>query len=99
MSRGLPACTPGLRDLSQAVLREDMPARGQGRHDSKEDAAVSMRLVMHELEQQHRTSPMAPPDIKVREWVRMRLCGLCVCVYVCVLSVWSALVVCVQTCM
>lgn len=32
---------------------------------------------------------MAPPDIKVREWVRMRLCGLCVCVCVCSVCVVS----------
>mmetsp|Transcript_29516 Transcript_29516/g.76530 ORF Transcript_29516/g.76530 Transcript_29516/m.76530 type:complete len:776 (-) Transcript_29516:1184-3511(-) len=63
--RGLPACTPGLRDLSQIVLHQDMPARGQGRHDSVEDAAVSMRLVMHELASQQRTPPMEPPEIKV----------------------------------
>ncbi|KAF5829453.1 hypothetical protein DUNSADRAFT_16064 [Dunaliella salina] len=63
--RGLPACTPGLYDLSQIVLHQDMPARGQGRHDSVEDATVSMRLVMHELARQQRTEPLEPPEIKV----------------------------------
>jgi len=45
-----------------------MPARGQGRHDSIEDAAVAMLLVVHELAQKCRTPAMDPPEIKVRGW-------------------------------
>eukprot|EP00983_Pelagomonas_calceolata_P130169 1161665-Pelagomonas_calceolata.AAC.6 len=50
-----------------------MPARGQGRHDSVEDAAVSMRLVMHELASQQRTPPMEPPEIKACDARLVRL--------------------------
>ncbi len=42
--RGLPGSTPGLRDLAKLLLGVDMRGGGAGAHDSREDAAVSMRV-------------------------------------------------------
>ena len=43
-ARGLPEATPSLKDLAKLLLQLQMREGGAGAHDSREDAAVSMRV-------------------------------------------------------
>ncbi|GIL50848.1 hypothetical protein Vafri_6967 [Volvox africanus] len=63
--RNLPSCIPGLKDLARAVLGVEMRKRAGGAHDSMEDAAVAMRLVMRELQMAAPSPPLEPPQVKV----------------------------------
>ena len=63
--RGLPTCTPSLKDLAKAVLSVDMRVAGGGQHDSHEDASVTMRLVTNEMASGRPTPMLPPPEIKV----------------------------------
>ncbi|GLI60667.1 hypothetical protein VaNZ11_002868, partial [Volvox africanus] len=63
--RNLPSCIPGLKDLARAMLGVEMRKRAGGTHDSMEDAAVAMRLVMRELQMAVPSPPLEPPQVKV----------------------------------
>ncbi|GIL80815.1 hypothetical protein Vretimale_9413 [Volvox reticuliferus] len=63
--RNLPSCIPGLKDLARAVLGAEMRKRAGGTHDSMEDAAVAMRLVIRELQMAVPSLPLEPPQVKV----------------------------------
>ncbi|GFR48203.1 hypothetical protein Agub_g10021 [Astrephomene gubernaculifera] len=58
-------CVPGLKDLAKQLLGLDMRSGAGGVHDSMEDAAVAMRLVMRELQMARLTSQLEPPQVKV----------------------------------
>ncbi|KXZ55331.1 hypothetical protein GPECTOR_3g463 [Gonium pectorale] len=62
---GLPDCTAGLKDLASVLLGLEMREQRGGAHDSLEDAGVTMRLVMRELQMARPTPPVAPPRIRV----------------------------------
>jgi hypothetical protein len=60
--QGLVKCTPSLADLALQVLGKQIRV-SQSEHDSMEDAATSMDLVLHAL--QHGVNPVVPPEVKV----------------------------------
>ncbi len=51
--------------MHRVLLKEDMKARMEGRHDSAEDAFAAMKLVLHEIGRVTRTPPLPPPDTRV----------------------------------
>ncbi|GLC43249.1 hypothetical protein PLESTF_000408700 [Pleodorina starrii] len=63
--RGLPACTPGLKDLAKVFLDLDMRRGEGGAHDSREDASVTMRIVMRELQMAAPSFQVDAPQIQV----------------------------------
>ncbi|KAG2444851.1 hypothetical protein HXX76_001592 [Chlamydomonas incerta] len=72
--RGLPEATPSLKDLAKVLLQLQMREGGAGAHDSREDAAVSMRLVMRELQLAAPTGPLDAPDVRVPAADLAKLC-------------------------
>ncbi|EFJ44915.1 hypothetical protein VOLCADRAFT_94683 [Volvox carteri f. nagariensis] len=62
---GLPNATPGLKDLARGLLGLEMRKGRGGAHDSREDAAVTMRLVMRELQMAVPSGPLEPPQTRV----------------------------------
>ena len=62
--RGLAACTPSLADLAGSVLARPIRQGAGGVHDSREDAATALALVLHEVAEGP-TPPLDPPDAKV----------------------------------
>ncbi|GAX76252.1 hypothetical protein CEUSTIGMA_g3696.t1 [Chlamydomonas eustigma] len=63
--QGLPQSTPSLKDLAKTLLGIDMRKGAEGHHDSFEDAAVTMKLLQHELGNKDSTGVLQPPDFKV----------------------------------
>ncbi|KAK9819954.1 hypothetical protein WJX72_004360 [[Myrmecia] bisecta] len=61
--KGLPGATPSLADLYKAVIGRDL--REGAVHDCMQDAAATMALVQHQLQQQEPTFVLDPPQIKV----------------------------------
>ena len=60
----MPAATPGLADLSAAVLKLPIRQGENAHHSAVEDAAASLALAQYQID--HGTVlPLPPPELKV----------------------------------
>eukprot|EP00798_Chlamydomonas_sp_ICE-L_P011490 gene11490-34206_t len=71
--KDLPACTPGLSGLVKALLGAEMRQSADGFHDAEEDALMTMRLVVYELERGRPSPKVPPPEIPVAKELLCKL--------------------------
>ena len=62
---GLPSATPGLADLSAAVMGKELRQNEASHHSQVEDALASLQLAQHQLAYGPVT-PLPPPPLKVK---------------------------------